>query len=197
MKRSTDGPAVVAALAVVAVLVLPGVARGQEHDHAAMADDASSMAARDGAPAGQAAFEAIAQVVRRLEADSSTDWSRVDVEALRRHLVDMDRVFMETRVETGEVDGGARFRVTGRGDVVGSIQRMATAHARALQGGDEYRAVVEPTEDGAIVTVTAAAGSVATAAKIRGLGFAGLLTVDDHHAAHHWMLATGARPPGH
>ncbi len=196
MKRTTRVSAVAVALAAVAVLVLPGVTEGQEHDHAAMSAAAALPPAAT-APAGQAAFEAIADVVQRLEADPSTDWSNVDIESLRRHLVDMDRVFVEVSVEATDVPGGSRFRVAGPGDVVGSIQRMATAHGRALEGSAEYRAAVETTADGALVTVTAASGSAATAAKIRGLGFAGLLVLDDHHAAHHWMLATGARPPGH
>lgn len=193
MRFSTDVSAVVVAVAATAILVLPALAEAQEHDHAAMSAAVSTAPA----PAGQAAFEAIADVVNRLEADPSTDWSTVDIEALRRHLVDMDRVFMEASVEAVDVPGGARFRVAGSGDAVGSIQRMATAHSRALEGSDEYRAAVETTRDGALVTVTAADGSAETAAKIRGLGFAGLLVLDDHHAPHHWMLATGARPPGH
>lgn len=199
MKRSIDVSVVVAALVAAAILVLPGAVAGQAHDHAAMSagDGAAAAAPAAAAPAGQAAFQAIADVVQRLEADPSTDWSKVDIEGLRRHLVDMDRVFMEATVETTDVPGGARYRVTGSGDAIGSIQRMATAHARALEGSDQYRAAAEATEDGALVTVTAADGSAATTAKIRGLGFAGLLTLDDHHAPHHWMLATGARPAGH
>src|SRR5438552_18068577 len=35
---------------------------------------------------GQAAYAAIGEVVRLLEADPRTDWSRVNVEALRQHL---------------------------------------------------------------------------------------------------------------
>lgn len=192
----------IAGLALLALLDLPAASPAQEHDHAAMsaaADAAAPLTAATAAaaPAGQAAFEAITDVVRKLEADPRTDWSRVDVEALRRHLVDMDRVFTEARVETTEVPGGARFRVSGDGEVVGAIQRMATAHSRALEGSAELAATAEASEDGAIVTVTAADGSAVTVAKIRGLGFAGLLVLDDHHAPHHWMLATGVRPPGH
>jgi hypothetical protein len=163
----------------------------------AAAPAASLVATAADALAGQAAFETIAAVVRRLEADPSTDWSRVDIEALRRPLVDMDRVMMEAGVEATPLPGGARFAVTGTGPAVGSIQRMVTAHARALSGSPLYRAAVTGTEAGAVLEVTAADGSPGTAAKIRGLGFAGLLTIDDHHAPHHVMLASGAAPPGH
>src|SRR5512146_836108 len=47
---------------------------------------------------GQAAFGAISEIVRMLEADSTTDWSRVNIEALRQHLIDMDDVIMHAAV---------------------------------------------------------------------------------------------------
>lgn len=193
-----------AVIAAAALQLLPGAVHGQAqgHDHAEMSAPASVPAAATAttaatAPAGQAAFEAINDVVRRLEADPSTDWNTVDIEALRLHLIDMDRVFTEAGVETTTIPGGARFRVRGTGDVVGSIQRMAGAHARALENSEQFRAAVETTGDGVTMDVTAADGLPETVAKIRGLGFAGLLTLDDHHAPHHWMMATGSAPPGH
>lgn len=183
-----------AVIAAAALQLLPGAVhvQAQDHDHAEMSAPASVTA-----PAGQAAFEAINDVVRRLEADPSTDWSTVDIEALRLHLIDMDRVFTEAGAETTTIPGGARFLVRGTGDVVGSIQRMAGAHARALENSEQFQAAVETTSDGVTMDVTAADGLPETVAKIRGLGFAGLLTLDDHHAPHHWMMATGAAPPGH
>jgi hypothetical protein len=39
---------------------------------------------------GQSAFAAIQEIVAMLEADPKTDWSRVNIEALRQHLIDMD-----------------------------------------------------------------------------------------------------------
>lgn len=193
-----------AIVAAAALQLLPGAVHGQaqDHEHAEMSasagvPEAATVATPAAAPAGQAAFEAINDVVRRLEADPSTDWSTVDIEALRLHLIDMDRVFTEAGVETTTIPGGARFLVRGTGDAVGSIQRMAGAHARALENSEQFRAAVETTSDGVTMDVTAADGLPETVAKIRGLGFAGLLTLDDHHAPHHWMMATGSAPPGH
>ena len=45
-----------------------------------------------GAPLGQDAFGAIQDVVRKLDADPKTDWSKVDLEGLRQHLIDMNEV---------------------------------------------------------------------------------------------------------
>ncbi|MCC2098329.1 MAG: hypothetical protein KDJ29_15640, partial [Hyphomicrobiales bacterium] len=39
---------------------------------------------------GQSAFAAIQEIVEILEADRSTDWSKVNIPALRQHLIDMD-----------------------------------------------------------------------------------------------------------
>src|SRR5262249_59069954 len=47
---------------------------------------------------GQAAFSTIGEVVAILKADSSTDWSKVDLDALREHLIDMDDVVMHASV---------------------------------------------------------------------------------------------------
>jgi hypothetical protein len=37
---------------------------------------------------GQDAFGAVQEIVRMLEADPETDWSKVDLEVLRQHLID-------------------------------------------------------------------------------------------------------------
>src|SRR4051812_40613019 len=75
----------------------------QEH---AMAASASS---------GQAAFVAIRDVVRTLESDPKTDWSKVNIEALRQHLIDMDDVTMRSEVVQRPVAGGLQMDITGAG----------------------------------------------------------------------------------
>jgi hypothetical protein len=61
---------------------------------------------------GQSAFAAIQEIVAQLMADPTTDWSRVDTEALRQHLIDMDNVTLRAQVDVQEVEGGARFEAT-------------------------------------------------------------------------------------
>jgi hypothetical protein len=41
---------------------------------------------------GQDAFGAIQEIVRLLEADPDTDWSKIDLVALREYLIDMSEV---------------------------------------------------------------------------------------------------------
>ena len=73
------------------------------------------------AEAGQSAFAAIQEIVSILEADPTTDWSRVDIDALRQHLVDMNAVTLEAKVASAPVEGGEQFDVTGDGAVSDSI----------------------------------------------------------------------------
>jgi hypothetical protein len=63
---------------------------------------------------GEAAFGAISEVVRLLKADPNTDWSKVHIEGLRQHLIDMDDVVMRAVVAQRDIPGGALVTVTAR-----------------------------------------------------------------------------------
>lgn len=157
-------------------------------------DHAAHHATGAGRPteSGQAAFAAIREIVALLEADSGTDWGRVDLEALRQHLISMDRVVMHARVTATPIPGGVRLDVTGTGEVVTAIREMLTAHAPVLDRNPSLRSGAAPLADGIRLTVTAEDPADArTVARIRGLGFAGLLATDDHHVVHHLAIARG------
>jgi hypothetical protein len=141
---------------------------------------------------GQSAFAAIQEIVALLEADPTTDWSRVDVEVLRRHLIDMDNVTLRARVAVEPVEGGARFTVTGEGEVAGAVRRMVFAHAATMDRAEGWRMTAEERPDGAALTMTSP--RPADAAKIRALGFIGIMTRGMHHQQHHLMLARGRNP---
>ena len=166
-------------------------------DHADMDHIAHLAAMKDCAASvptspGQAAFGAISEVVRMLEADPKTDWSKVNVEALRQHLIDMDYVTMRSEVVQRPVPGGIQMDVTGTGRTLLAIRRMAVSHTTMLDQSPEYHATAREIPGGARITVTGKdttdAGLVA---RIRGLGFAGIMTEGDHHARHHLALARG------
>lgn len=148
--------------------------------------------------AGQSAFATISWIVAELASDPATDWSRVDIEALRRHLIDMDEVTLNAQVAMTPVDGGATLDVTGAGRAVDAIRRMTSAHAGQPDVTADFTVVVREIADGARVTVVARRGSeAATAARIRGLGFIGILALGDHHGPHHLAMARGGELPGH
>ncbi|MFI5002553.1 MAG: hypothetical protein ACHQK9_21925, partial [Reyranellales bacterium] len=80
-------------LLLAAALALgASAAHSQQMDHSHMAG--MSGAAAPALP-GQDAFGAIQEIVRLLEADPKTDWSKVDLEGLRQHLIDMNEVTLK------------------------------------------------------------------------------------------------------
>jgi len=139
--------------------------------------------------AGQAGFAAIAEVVNLLKSDADTDWSKVNINALREHLLDMDRLVTGAGVEEQSVIGGMRFNVTGQDKVLSAIQNMVPAHTNELNKMPEFTATTESIEHGIALIITGS--DETTLAKIKGLGFFGLMATGSHHQMHHYMMATG------
>lgn len=144
---------------------------------------------------GQSAFAAIQEIVEMLDADPQTDWSKVNIDALRAHLVDMDNVTLRAKVKSEPVPNGMRFTVSGEGEVRESIRRMLSAHALTMDGQSTYTLTAEEVPTGAQLTVVAA--DKVSLAKLKGLGFFGVITLGMHHQEHHMALATGQNPHGH
>ncbi len=147
---------------------------------------------------GQDAFGAIAEVVRLLDADPNTDWGKVDLERLRQHLIDMNEVVLRAQVKQASVPGGLVMDVTGTGRTEQAIRAMVVPHAAELARMPPYTAKTELIPGGVRLTVTAkAADDAKTVARLRGLGFIGLLTEGGHHGPHHLAMAKGEALPGH
>lgn len=187
--------------AIFVALLLPGYAYAQQdyhhhmgamtdHHMGAMADRSAS-----GMPTqpGQGAFAAIQEIVELLEADPRTDWSKVDINALQQHLIDMDNVTLHARVESAPIDGGIKFTVSGDGAVKQSIQRMVLAHAAIMNGVGGWKMEAAETDSGATLSVTT---PVKDSEKLRALGFIGVMTHGMHHQEHHLMIARGEHPHG-
>jgi hypothetical protein len=138
---------------------------------------------------GQDAFGTVQEIVRILEADPMTDWSKVDLEALRQHLIDMNEVTLKADATAKEVEGGLEIAVTGSGRTLAAIQRMVTAHAREIVGLNGWSARAQALPNGVQLTVTAA--DAKEIQHIRGLGFIGLLVSGSHHQPHHLAMAKG------
>ncbi len=162
-----------------------------QHDHGDMAA-AQPAAAAMPTEAGQGAFAAIQQIVRILKADSTTDWSKVNLEALRQHLIDMNDVVLHAQVAQRNVAGGFEADVTGQGRTTAAIRRMLTEHARMMEMIGGYHIRTSQIPDGAHLVVTALdANDARSVAELRGLGFIGILADGDHHPMHHLALARG------
>jgi hypothetical protein len=184
-------------LLVAALVALSTAAYAQQAGHGhmpGMAHDVPGPAADSEGPSepGQAAFTAIQEIVAILVAEPATDWSRVDVEALRRHLIDMDNVTLRAEVATTPVPDGMRYTVSGTGAVRESIRRMVKAHAETMSGANGMTIRAEDAAQGAVMTVMLEDPAVLP--KLKGLGFIGLMTLGMHHQQHHLMIATGHGP---
>jgi hypothetical protein len=184
--HSKDDPPLVSlrlALLASVLCVSPALAGGQ-HDMA-MAAPPSVVPVQP----GQAAFGAMQEIVAILQADPGTDWSRVDVDALRQHLIDMDEVTMRAQVQKTPIDKGLRMEVTGTGRTLDAIRRMVPNHARHIDGLNGWAVRATPTQTGVTLTVTAP--DARGAQMIRGLGFMGIMVLGSHHQPHHLAIAQG------
>ena len=176
---------------VLGLITSPSIAFSQQHH------PPSSTATALPTQSGQDAFAAISELVRILEADSKTDWSRVNLEAVRQHLIDMNQVVLRSAVSVTPLAGGAAFTISAPAPASSAITRMVTMHALELEKMPQWHAVATATSDGAVLTVTArSTADSTTVAKIRGLGFIGLLATGDHHREHHLALAKGQTDHG-
>jgi hypothetical protein len=147
---------------------------------------------------GQDAFGAMAEVVRILEADPGTDWSKVDMERLRQHLIDMDEVVLRSSIKASQVPGGLSMDITGTGRTAQSIRAMLIPQSAQLDAMPAWSAKAEVIPDGArLIVVARDSADAKTVARIRGLGFAGLLVQGGHHGPHHLAMAKGELPASH
>lgn len=147
---------------------------------------------------GQDAFGAIAEIVRILDADPATDWSKVDLERLRQHLIDMNEVVLRSVVKQTPVPGGLAMEITGTGRTEQAIRAMVVPHAVELDRMPSFSASTETIAGGVRLTVVATRpDDLKLVARIRGLGFVGLLTEGAHHQPHHLAMAKGEALAGH
>ena len=157
-----------------------------------------AMAAGGAIMPGQDAFGAIMEIVNLLDADPATDWTKVDLERLRQHLIDMNEVVLRSAVKPTPVPGGLAMEITGTGRTEQAIRAMVGPHATELDRLPAYAAKTEPIAGGVRLTVVARKSDDAKAvARIRGFGFAGLMTEGAHHQAHHLAMAKGEAIAGH
>jgi hypothetical protein len=130
--------------------------------------------------------------MRILDADARTDWTKVDLERLRQHLIDMHEVVLRAQVTATPVEGGLAMNVTGPRRTADAIRAMVGPHPGELDQMPGLAAKVEPIPGGVHLTVTARDAADARAvARVRGLGFIGLLTLGAHHQPHHLAIARG------
>lgn len=140
---------------------------------------------------GNDIFGTIQEVVKQLEANPNTDWSNVDLEALRQHLLDM-KAFTENVaiLSQNPIADGTEIRVhpeTAR--AAEALKRLFSMHPAMLKKEKGWNMVAQQNGENWVVTCTT--NNESEIEKIRALGYIGLLAEGAHHQLHHWMIATG------
>ncbi len=138
---------------------------------------------------GQGAFATIAEIVTILQSNPNTDWSKVSIQTLREHLVDMDLVTLEANVETLVEENSIGFAVSGVGRTRQAIKAMVIAHADQLRLATDWDVTAIETETGATLTIETK--TIHEDQKVRALGFFGIMSIGAHHQEHHLMMALG------
>jgi len=92
--------------------------QGQDGMHGGMGGHGGMHGSQSGATGtptmpGQDAFGAIQEIVQILQSDPKTDWSKVSIEALRQHLIDMNELTLHAAATQRDVDHGIEIKVTG------------------------------------------------------------------------------------
>ncbi|MGE5270377.1 MAG: hypothetical protein ACM3JG_11975 [Thiohalocapsa sp.] len=178
-----------AAIGLALLLAMASGAQAQARHEAAMHHHDMPAAGAVPTLPGQDAFGAIQEIVGLLERDPHTDWSKVDLEALRQHLIDMNEVTLKADAAARPIEGGLEIAVTGSGRTLTAIGRMIPAWADTANGHDGWSTKAAALPNGQLVTVTAA--NPKEVVHIRGLGFIGLLASGSWHQPHHLAIATG------
>ncbi len=137
---------------------------------------------------GQEAFGTIQEIVRILEADPTTDWSKVNISALREHLIDMNEVTLRAAASERVLDDGVEITVTGQGRTLEAIKRMVPAHVHELQLLG-WNARTEDLPNGVKLVVTTS--DPKQVIKLKALGFMGIMVQGAHHQRHHLLMAKG------
>ncbi len=186
-KAGLAGLVVLSAVTCAAAQMTP-----DHHSGMAAMDSGAMMSQPDatGQPTspGQDAFGAIQEIVRILDADPTTDWSKVNIGALREHLIDMNEVTLRAAADERALADGVDIAITGEGRTLQAIKRMIPAHAHELnQLG--WTARTEELANGVRLIVTTS--DAAKVAKLKALGFMGIMVLGGHHQAHHLLIAKG------
>jgi hypothetical protein len=141
---------------------------------------------------GNEIFGTIHEVVQKLEANPNTDWSKVNLEALRQHLLDMKAFTEEVQVISQKpIDNGVEIQVKPETErAVGALQRLFKMHPMMLKSEKGWDMTAK--QNGSNWDITCTTNNKSEVEEIRGLGYIGLLAEGSHHQMHHWMIAIGS-----
>lgn len=183
-------------MSIFFVLFIYGTVAFAEGNHSAMMnhEHKMEMSSRGLTEAGNDAFGTIQEVIAKLNNNPNTDWTKVNLEALRQHLLDMNDMTLNVEVVSQEpIRNGMKAIVrptTARAAL--ALERVFKAHPTMLKKETGWTMLIKKQNDQYILTTTSE--NPRDTSKIRGLGYIGLMAYGNHHQPHHWAMATGENP---
>lgn len=147
--------------------------------------------------AGNDIFGTIQEVIANLNANPNTNWDKVNIGALREHLLDMRDMTINIEVISQDrLKNGSKILI--RPTNIRSRQamkRVLSAHPAQLKKETNWQMQVHKQEDKYLLITTTDKPKEVN--KINGLGYIGLMAYGSHHQPHHWSMATGSNPHTH
>ena len=143
--------------------------------------------------AGTDPFAVIQEAITLLEANPDTNWSKVNIEALRLHLVEMQDMTLNVTVEQEPIKLGFKAVITPTTNrALQSMSRVLSVHPSQMKEETGWDMVV--TNNNGIFTIAVTTDQLQDVDKIRGLGYIGIMAYGNHHQQHHWAMASGENP---
>lgn len=147
--------------------------------------------------AGNAVFGTIQEAIKQLDANPNTDWTKVDLEGLRQHLIDMENFTIHVDViSSKDIEKGVVVIVKPTTDAAkASLTRALAAHPGMLKQESGWDMTTKAEGDSFILTIET--DKPEEVARLRALGYIGVMALGDHHQVHHWGMASGNNPHEH
>ncbi len=138
-------------------------------------------------------FATLQEVIAALESNTNTNWEKVNIEALRLHLVEMQDMTINVDVKQQHIDNGFQAVVTPTTNrAVQSLTRVLSGHPAQMKAETGWDMQVQI--NNSVFTLTVTTDNAKDVAKIRGLGYIGVMAYGNHHQPHHWAMASGDNP---
>ncbi|HIC40878.1 MAG TPA: hypothetical protein EYO74_05690 [Piscirickettsiaceae bacterium] len=138
-------------------------------------------------------FATLQEVIAALEVNPNTSWEKVNLEALRLHLIEMQDMTINVEVSQQSITNGFKAVVTPTTPrAAKSLKRVLSGHPSQMKAETGWDMQVENINN--VFTLTVTTPTPGEVAKIRGLGYIGLMAYGNHHQPHHWAIATGNNP---
>jgi len=181
---------------IVTIIAMPMASAHMHHanmNHAAMMGRNTAPTQVVLTESGTDPFATLQEVITALEANPDTSWEKVNIEALRLHLVEMQDMTINVDVKQQHIDNGFQAVVTPTTNrAVKSLTRVLSGHPMQMKAETGWDMQVQ-NNDG-VFTLTVTTDNAKDIAKIRGLGYIGVMAYGNHHQPHHWAIASGDNP---